>query len=147
MLQEASAVDILLVEDDAADVWLTRDTFEYFKVGNALHVVGDGVSALRFVRREPPYENAPRPGLILLDLDLPRLDGRAVLAELTADPRLHDIPVVILTTSDAESDVMRSLALGAAAYVTKPVDFERLDEVVRNLDDFCLTVIRAPARS
>lgn len=143
MLEAARPVDILLVEDDDGDVWLTRDTFEYFKVGNALHVVGDGIAALRFMRRQPPYENAPRPGLVLLDLDLPGLDGRAVLAELTADPALHDIPVVILTTSDAESDVMRSLSLGAAAYVTKPVDFDRLDEVVRNLDGFCLTVVRA----
>lgn len=136
-------VDILLVEDDAGDVWLTRDTFEYFKVGNSLHVVTDGVAALRFVRRQPPYEDAPRPGLILLDLDLPRLDGREVLAQLTADPALCDIPVVILTTSDDESDIMRSFGLGASAYVTKPVDFDRLVALVRDLDDFYLTVVRA----
>ncbi|MPZ79187.1 MAG: response regulator [Actinophytocola sp.] len=136
-------VDILLVEDDAGDVWLTRDTFEYFKIGNSLHVVSDGIAALRFVRRQPPYEDAPRPGLILLDLDLPRLDGREVLAELTADPALRDIPVVILTTSDAESDILRTFDLGAGAYVTKPVDFDRLVELVRDLDGFYLTVVRA----
>ncbi|HEY0454332.1 response regulator [Actinophytocola sp.] len=136
-----SAVDILLVEDDAGDVWFTRDTFDYYKIGNQLHVVSDGVAALRFVRRQPPYEDAPRPGLILLDLDLPRLDGRAVLAELAADPDLRDIPVVVLTTSDAESDIMRSFTLAASAYVTKPVDFDRLVDVVRRLDDFYLTVV------
>ena len=136
-----SAVDILLVEDDAGDVWFTRDTFDYYKIGNQLHVVSDGVAALRFVRRQPPYEDVPRPGLILLDLDLPRLDGRAVLAELAADPDLRDIPVVVLTTSDAESDIMRSFTLAASAYVTKPVDFDRLVDVVRRLDDFYLTVV------
>jgi CheY-like chemotaxis protein len=143
MTSAASRVDILLVEDDAGDVWFTRDTFDYYKVGNALHVVSDGIAALRFVRRQPPYEAAPRPGLILLDLELPRLDGRAVLAELRADESLRDIPVVVLTTSDAEADIVRSLGLGASAYVTKPVDFDRLVELVGRLDDFYLGVVRA----
>ncbi len=142
MTSAARRVDILLVEDDAGDVWFTRDTFEYYKVDNALHVVSDGVSALRFLRRQPPYEDAPRPGLILLDLKLPKLDGRAVLAELRADEALRDIPVVVLTTSDAEADIVRTFDLGASAYITKPVDFEQLVEVVRRLDHYYLTVVR-----
>lgn len=142
MATAARRVDILLVEDDAGDVWFTRDTFDYYKVGNALHVVSDGDEALRFVRHLPPYEDAPRPGLILLDLDLPRIDGLAVLAELVRDEALRDIPVVVLTTSDDESDVVRSYDLGASAYITKPVDFDRLVDVVRQLDDFYLGVVR-----
>ncbi len=142
MTAAARRVDILLVEDDAGDVWFTRDTFDYYKVGNALHVVSDGVEALRFVRREPPYEDAPRPGLILLDLDLPRIDGLAVLADLTRDESLRDIPVVVLTTSEDESDVVRSYDLGASAYITKPVDFDRLVDVVRQIDNFYLGVVR-----
>jgi CheY-like chemotaxis protein len=136
-------VDILLVEDDDGDVWFTRDTFDYYKVGNTLHVVRDGVAALRFLRNEPPYSDAPRPGVILLDLDLPKLDGRAVLAEITADERLRDIPVVILTSSQDEADLVRSVILGASSYITKPVDFDRLVDIVKRLDDFYLTVIRA----
>jgi CheY-like chemotaxis protein len=142
MATAARRVDILLVEDDAGDVWFTRDTFDYYKVGNALHVVSDGDEALRFVRHLSPYEDAPRPGLILLDLDLPRIDGLAVLAELVRDEALRDIPVVVLTTSDDESDVVRSYDLGASAYITKPVDFDRLVDVVRQLDDFYLGVVR-----
>lgn len=143
MVAAPMPVDILLVEDDPGDVWFTRDTFEYYKVTNALHVVSDGVAALRYLRRQPPYEDARLPGVILLDLDLPRLDGRALLAELTADEELRDIPVVVLTTSQAETDVVRSMSLGAGAYITKPVDFDRLVEIVRGLDDFYLTVVRA----
>jgi CheY-like chemotaxis protein len=142
MTAAARRVDILLVEDDAGDVWFTRDTFDYYKVGNALHVVTDGVEALRFLRREPPHEEAPRPGLILLDLDLPRIDGLAVLAELMRDESLRDIPVVVLTTSEDESDVVRSYDLGASAYITKPVDFDRLVDIVRQIDDFYLGVVR-----
>jgi CheY-like chemotaxis protein len=136
-------IDILLVEDDAGDIWLTRDAFGYHKVGNTLHVVSDGVSALQFLRGEGPFAGAPRPGLVLLDLNLPRLDGRAVLAELADDEDLRDIPVVVLTTSAAEEDIMRSFGLHANTYVTKPVDFDRLVEVVRRLDDFYFTVVRA----
>jgi CheY-like chemotaxis protein len=143
MVVAPTPVDILLVEDDPGDVWFTRDTFEYYKVHNALHVVSDGEAALRYLRRQPPYASAGRPGVILLDLDLPRMDGRAVLAELTADEELRDIPVVVLTTSQAEADVVRSTRLGASAYITKPVDFDRLVDIVRGLDDFYLTVVRA----
>jgi CheY-like chemotaxis protein len=131
-------VDILLVEDDEGDVWLTRDAFEHYKIGNSLHVVSDGVSALEYLRRA----GGPRPGLILLDLNLPRLDGRTVLAELAADEELRDIPVVVLTTSEAEEDIVRSFDLRASAYITKPVDFDRLVEVVQRLDDFYLAVVR-----
>jgi CheY-like chemotaxis protein len=142
MVAAPMPVDILLVEDDPGDVWFTRDTFEYYKVGNALHVVSDGEAALQYLRRQPPYANVGRPGVILLDLDLPRMDGRAVLAELTADDDLRDIPVVVLTTSQAEADVVRTMRLGASAYITKPVDFDRLVDIVRGLDDFYLTVVR-----
>jgi CheY-like chemotaxis protein len=132
-------VDILLVEDDAGDVWLTKDAFAHHRVRNPLHVVADGVNALRFVRRQPPFQDAPRPGLILLDLDLPLLDGREVLAELRADETLRDIPVVVLTTS-IEEDIVRGVT-HANTYVTKPVDFTRLAEVIQRLDDFYLTVV------
>jgi len=137
-------IDILLVEDDPGDVLMTREAFEHHKIRNALHVVSDGVEALQFVRREPPYQDAPRPGLILLDLNLPRRDGREVLAELKADADLRRIPVVVLTTSEAEEDILRSYSLHANAYVTKPVDFDRFVEVVRQIDDFFVTVVKLP---
>ena len=137
-------IDILLVEDDPADVLMTQEAFEHHKIRNTLHVVSDGVEALRFVRREPPYEDVPRPGLILLDLNLPKKDGREVLAEIKADPQLRTIPVVILTTSEAEEDILRSYSLHANAYVTKPVDFDRFVEVVRQIDDFFVTVVKLP---
>jgi CheY-like chemotaxis protein len=140
-----AAIDILLVEDDEGDVQFTRDAFEHYKIGNALHVVSDGLTALRFLRREAPFENAPRPGLVLLDLALPRVDGRTVLAEITADPALRDIPVVVLTASQAESDMVHTFISGASAYVTKPVDFDQLVGVVGELDGFHLAVVRAPA--
>ncbi|MGH3760211.1 response regulator [Actinophytocola sp.] len=137
-------VDVLLVEDDDGDVLMTREAFEYHKVRNRLHVVNDGVQALQFLRREGPYADAPRPGLILLDLNLPRRDGREVLAELKDDPDLGVIPVVVLTTSEAEEDIMRSYRLNANAYVSKPVDFDRFIEVVRHIDDFFVTVVKLP---
>jgi CheY-like chemotaxis protein len=140
-----AAIHILLVEDDAGDIWFTRDAFEHHKIGNSLHVVSDGRVALRFLRRQAPHEDAPRPGLILLDLDLPGVDGRTVLAEISADPGLRDIPVVVLTASQTESDMVHTFLTGASAYITKPVDFDRLVEVVGALDDFQLAVVRAPA--
>src|SRR5262249_39875992 len=114
------------------------------KIRNELHVASDGIEALKFVRNEPPYENAPRPGLILLDLNLPKMDGRQVLAELKDAPELRSIPVVVLTTSEAEEDILRSYDLHANAYVTKPVDFNRFVEVVRQIDDFFVTVVKLP---
>jgi CheY-like chemotaxis protein len=139
---ECQAVDVLLVEDDPGDVLMTREAFEHYKIRNVLHVVTDGEQALQFLRRTGDYADAPRPGLILLDLNLPRLDGLEVLAELKADPVLKVIPVVILTTSQAQQDVLRSYALHANAYVSKPVDFERFIEVIRQIDNFFITVVK-----
>lgn len=137
-------VDVLLVEDDDGDVLMTREAFEHHKIRNKLHVVQDGEEALQFLRREGPYADAPRPGLILLDLNLPRRDGREVLAELKADPELRVIPVVVLTTSEAEEDILRSYSLHANAYVSKPVDFDRFIDVIRQIDDFFVTVVKLP---
>lgn len=144
MTEALKPIDILLVEDDPGDVLMTQEAFEHHKIRNSLHVVSDGAEALQFVRREPPYEDAPRPGLILLDLNLPRKDGREVLAELKADQELCTIPIVVLTTSEAEEDILRSYSLHANAYVTKPVDFDRFVDVVRQIDDFFVTVVKLP---
>ena len=140
-------VDVLLVEDDAGDVLMTREAFEHYKIRNTLHVVTDGEQAIQFVRRKGEFASAPRPGLIMLDLNLPRRDGLEVLAEIKADPELRVIPVVILTTSQAEEDIVRSYALHANAYVTKPVDFERFIEVIRQIDNFFITVVKLPHAS
>jgi CheY-like chemotaxis protein len=137
-------VVVLLVEDDPGDVLMIREAFDENKVRNELHVCSDGEDALLFLRQEAPHEAAPRPDLVLLDLNLPRKDGREVLAEIKADERLQTIPVVVLTTSEAEEDVLRSYALHANAYVTKPVDFDRFIDVVRQIDDFFVTVVKLP---
>jgi CheY-like chemotaxis protein len=137
-------VAVLLVEDDPGDVLMIREAFEENKVRNELHVCSDGEDALLFLRQEGPHEAAPRPDLVLLDLNLPRRDGREVLAEIKADERLRTIPVVVLTTSEAEEDVLRSYALHANAYVTKPVDFDRFIDVVRQIDEFFVTVVKLP---
>lgn len=140
-------ISVLLVEDDPGDVVLVTEAFEHNKVSNVLHTVQDGVEALAFLRREAPYEDAPVPDLVLLDLNLPRKDGREVLEEVKDDERLRRIPVVVLTTSKAEEDVLRSYDLHANAYVTKPVDFERFIEVVRQIDEFFVSVVKLPGRS
>jgi CheY-like chemotaxis protein len=140
-------IDVLLVEDDAGDVVLIREAFEHNKVHNKLEVVSDGVEAIEFLRREGTHAGAPRPDLILLDLNLPRKDGREVLAEIKEDPDLRSIPVVVLTTSKAEEDVLRSYHLHANAYVTKPVDFDRFIEVVRQIDEFFVSVVKLPSRN
>jgi len=137
-------IEVLLVEDDPGDVLLTQEAFERNKVGNRLHVVHDGEQAMAFLRGEGEYAAAPRPDLILLDLNLPRKDGREVLAEIKADAALRVIPVVILTTSEAEEDILRSYHLHANAYVTKPVDFDQFIQVVRQIDDFFVTVVKLP---
>jgi len=137
-------IDVLLVEDDPGDVLMTREAFEHHKIRNKLHVVADGVEALQFLRREDPHSSAPRPGLMLLDLNLPRKDGLEVLAEIKSDESLRTIPVVVLTTSEAEEDILRSYDLHANAYVTKPVDFDRFIEVIRQIDDFFVTVVKLP---
>ena len=139
---ECQPVHVLLVEDDPGDVLMTKEAFEHYKLRNVLHVVTDGEQALHFLRRTDGYADAPRPGLILLDLNLPRLDGLEVLAELKADPVLKVIPVVILTTSQAQQDVLRSYVLHANAYVSKPVDFETFMEVIRQIDNFFVTVVQ-----
>jgi len=139
-----SVVNVLLVEDDPGDVLMTREAFEHHRIRNKLHVVNDGEEALQFLRRTGEYAGAPRPGLILLDLNLPRRDGLEVLAELKEDPGLRVIPVVILTTSQADEDILRSYALHANAYVSKPVDFERFMDVIRQIDNFFITVVELP---
>jgi CheY-like chemotaxis protein len=141
---EHQVVDVLLVEDDEGDVLMTREAFEHFKIRNTLHVVSDGEQALQFVRRAGDYADAPTPGLIMLDLNLPRRGGLEVLSELKADPELRVIPVVILTTSQAEEDILRSYSLHANAYVTKPVDFDRFIDVIRQIDNFFITVVKLP---
>ncbi|HEY4279590.1 MAG TPA: response regulator [Conexibacter sp.] len=137
-------IDVLLVEDDPGDTLMIREAFADNKVRNTLSCVTDGVEAMRFLRREGEFTLAPRPDLVLLDLNLPRKDGREVLAEIKGDDELATIPVVVLTTSQAEEDVLRSYKLHANAYVTKPVDFERFIEVVRQIDEFFVTVVKLP---
>jgi CheY-like chemotaxis protein len=146
MMENLAVVDVLLVEDDPGDVVLIKEAFEYNKVHNALHVVSDGEEALEFLYRRGRYEAAPLHDLVLLDLNLPRKDGREVLEEVKADRDLRTIPVVVLTTSEAEEDIVRSYDLHANAYVTKPVDFDRFIEVVRLIDDFFVTVVKLPTR-
>jgi CheY-like chemotaxis protein len=140
-------IQVLLVEDDPGDVLITKEAFEENKVRNQLSVVNDGVKALAFLRRENGYADAPRPDLILLDLNLPKMGGHEVLAHIKSDVDLQRIPVVVLTTSDAEEDVLRSYDLHANAYVTKPVDFERFLGVVRQIDDFFVSVVKLPRNS
>ena len=141
---ELQVIDVLLIEDDQGDVLMTREAFEHYKIRNQLHVVSDGEQAVQFLRNEGPYADAPRPDLILLDLNLPRVDGRQVLLEVKSDPALRMIPVVVLTTSEAEEDILRSYELHANAYVTKPVDFDRFIEVIRKIDEFFVTVVKLP---
>jgi len=144
-MENLTVVDVLLVEDDPGDVVLIKEAFEFNKVHNALHIVSDGVEALDFLYRRNGHQDARRPDLVLLDLNLPRKDGREVLEEVKADKDLRTIPIVVLTTSEAEEDILRSYDLHANAYVTKPVDFNRFIEVVRQIDEFFVTVVKLPA--
>ena len=137
-------IEILLVEDNPGDVRLTQEAFKEGKVRNKLHVVEDGVEALAFLFQEGEYAEVPRPDLILLDLNLPRKNGREVLAEIKEHPNLRRIPVVILTVSQAEEDVLRTYDLHANCYVTKPVDLEQFIKVVASIEDFWLTIVRLP---
>lgn len=143
-LPRMSVIDVLLVEDDPADELLTREALERDHVGNVLHVVRDGMEAIAFLRQEGAYAHAPRPGLILLDLNMPRMDGLEVLSVIKADEALRPIPVVVLTTSEAEADVLRSYQLHANAYVTKPVDLNRFAQIVVSIEDFYLAVAKLP---
>ena len=145
--QDGTPIEILLVEDDPGDVLMTQEAFEEHKVRNRLTVVSDGSEALSYLRREGQYADAVRPDLVLLDLNLPRRDGREVLAEIKKDEELCRIPVVVLTTSAADEDIMRSYQLHANAYVTKPVDFDRFIAVIRQIDEFFVSVVKLPPRA
>jgi CheY-like chemotaxis protein len=142
----ADLISVLLVEDDPGDVLLIREAFSDHKVGNVLTVVNDGVEAMKFVRGEGEYANAERPDLVLLDLNLPRKSGAEVLAEIKGDPKLATIPVVVLTTSQSEEDVLRSYKMHANAYITKPVDFDRFGQIVHQIDDFFVGIVKLPPR-
>ena len=137
-------VEILLVEDDPGDVLMTRDALQESKLLHRLTVLDNGEEAVRYLSREHPYEEAVRPDLVLLDLNLPRMDGREVLSFIKADPNLRPIPCVVLTTSESEDDISRSYDLHANAYVTKPVDFAGFTKAVRQIDDFFFTIVRLP---
>jgi len=137
-------IEILLVEDSPSDTELTVEALQEGKIYNRLTTVEDGVQALNYLLRREPYANAPRPDLILLDLNLPRKDGREVLAELKAHPDLKTIPVVVLTTSRADEDVLRAYSLHANCYILKPVDFRQFVEVIRQIENFWLSVVKLP---
>lgn len=144
-VESGRPIDILLVEDNPGDVRLTVEALKEGKVRNRLSVAQDGVEALAFLRQEGKYQDAPRPDVILLDLNLPKKDGRAVLAEIKADDTLKRIPVVVLTTSSSEQDILRTYELHANCYITKPVDLEQFIEVVKGIEDFWLTIVKLPA--
>ena len=143
-MNEARPIEILLVEDNAGDVRLTQEALKEGKVRNHLNVARDGVEALAFLRRQGQYADSPRPDLILLDLNLPKKDGRDVLREIKKEEALRRIPVVVLTTSKAEEDIVKTYELHANCYITKPVDLEQFIAVVKSIDDFWLTVVRLP---
>jgi two-component system, chemotaxis family, response regulator Rcp1 len=145
MGERNGAIEVLLVEDNPGDVRLTREALKDGRLLNSVTVVGDGVEALSFLRREGKYANAVTPDLILLDLNLPKKDGREVLAEIKADPRLRRIPVVVLTTSSAEEDILKTYDLHANCYITKPVDLEQFIQVVKSIEDFWLSIVKLPS--
>ena len=138
------AIDILLVEDNPGDARLTREALSQSKVRNHLHLARDGEEAMAFLRREGAFAAAPTPDLVLLDLNLPRRDGREVLEDIKKDPALMQIPVVVLTSSQADEDVLRSYRLHANCFITKPVDLEQLTKVVQGIEQFWFTVVRLP---
>ena len=142
--RQGKPIEILLVEDNPGDVRLTQEALKDAKVLNKLHVVNDGIDAMAFLRQRGKYLNTVRPDLVLLDLNLPRKDGREVLAEIKVDPDLKRIPVVILTMSKAEEDIIKTYELHANCYITKPVDLGRFLEVVKSIKDFWLTVVKLP---
>ena len=142
--KESKPIDILLVEDNPGDVRLTRESLKEGKVLNTLQVVGDGIEALAFLRHEGAYAKSPHPDIVLLDLNLPRMDGREVLAEIKTDPNLRRIPVVILTTSKAEEDIIKTYDLHANCFITKPVDLDQFIMVVKSVEEFWFTIVRLP---
>lgn len=137
--------EVLLVEDNPADVRLTREAMKEGRLLNNMHVVGDGEAAMSFLLRKPPYESAPRPDLVLLDLNMPKKNGREVLAEMKAIDELKSIPVVVLTTSKAEEDIFKTYQLHANCYITKPVDLEKFIAVVQQINHFWLSVVSLPS--
>jgi two-component system, chemotaxis family, response regulator Rcp1 len=139
-------IEILLVEDNPGDVHLTREVFKEARMQNNLHVAMDGVEALSFLRREGTYAQAPRPDLILLDLNLPKKDGREVLAEIKQDESLKRIPVVALTTSRSEEDILKTYNLHVNCYIIKPVDFEQFMGVIKGIEGFWLTIVKLPGK-
>lgn len=145
-MREKKIVDVLLIEDDPGDVVLTREGLAAGKILVNLYTVDDGFKALRFLRREEPYADAVRPDIILLDLNLPRKDGRETLKEIKNDEYLRSIPVVVLTTSEADADILKCYDLGASCYISKPVGFEEFLKVVRSLEDFWFTIVKLPPK-
>jgi CheY-like chemotaxis protein len=139
-------IEILLVEDDPGDVLMTQEAFSDYKIANRLSVVSNGEDAIAYLRKQGRFAGVATPDLVLLDLNLPRRDGREVLLDIKGDPHLRRIPVVILTTSEAEEDVIAAYDLHANAYVRKPVDFDQFVAAVRAIDDFFITVVRLPSR-
>jgi CheY-like chemotaxis protein len=145
-MDDDNVTNILLVEDNPADVDLTCLALRDARMVNRVHVAGDGVEALGFLRKDPPHTSAPRPDLILLDLNMPRMSGRELLAQIKTDPDLRRIPVVILTTSDAEADVVSSYDLHANCFLTKPADLDEFDRVARSIEEFWLRLAKLPPR-
>lgn len=144
MTNGAKQIEILLVEDNEGDARLAKEALKESKIKNEIHVVADGVEAMAFLRKEGAYAGSPRPDLVLLDLNLPKKDGRQVLAEIKSDEHLKRIPVVILTTSKDEEDVLRTYNLHANCYITKPIDLDQFVKVVRSVEDFWFTIVRLP---
>jgi chemotaxis family two-component system response regulator Rcp1 len=138
------SIEILLVEDNPSDVRLVQEGLKDGKLRNSLNVVGDGEDALAFLRNEGEYQDAPHPDLILLDLNLPRVDGREILTQIKSCPDLKHIPVVVLTTSKSEEDILRSYELQANCYITKPVDLDQFIAIVQSIEEFWLTIVRLP---
>ena len=144
MTRDMNVIEILMVEDSPSDVFLTKEAIKEAKLLNNLHVVQDGVEAMDFLRKQNQFTKVPRPDLILLDLNLPRKDGREVLAEVKTDAKLKSIPIVVLTSSEADEDILKAYGLHANCYITKPVDFGRFKEVVRSIENFWLTIVTLP---
>ncbi len=140
-------IHVLMVEDDEEDVLLTQDALSSSKVTLDLHVVEDGALAMDYLHNSPPYANEPRPDLILLDLNLPKKNGREVLNDIRTDAHLRAIPIIILTTSDQEEDVMKTYELGANCYITKPVGLEQFSKVVSSIDNFWFSIVKLPSRN
>ena len=144
MSQKSRPINLLLIEDNPGDVRLTQEAFKEGKLTYQMDVVMDGVEAIHFLRRRPPYDNAATPDIILLDLNLPKKDGREVLAEIKADENLRRIPVIVLTTSNAEQDILKSYDLHVNCYINKPVDFDKFFDIIQMIEDFWLTIAILP---